>query len=1123
MNVKLRNLVISMSKIAIYTSIFCYTLSMALATESAAQRKHLDEIIYHTEVESGLLLDLFIEIEEKSDFIFAYTDKDLRNKTFSLTRASWTLNDLLKELSVQSEISFRRINETITVKKLNKKEDLPSVQESFTEVKAVITGTVTDEFGGGLPGATVQEKNTLNGTITDFDGFYSLSVSDENAILVFSFVGYQTVEIPINNRTTIDLPLSPDIEALSEVIVVGYGTQEKVNITGSIAEVKGKEIADIPASNVTNSLAGRLPGVIITNPNGEPGNDVSDVSIRGFGPPLFIVDGVQMDFSRIDPNDVASISVLKDASAYVYGARAGNGVFLVTTKRGEITDKPEVEFNAAYGLQGTTVYPEYVNATQYMTLVNEYQPNSYTQDDFDDFANGTRKSTDWYDETFRKTAPMLRTNMNVKGGNESIRYYASYGFMNQESILRSEDTRYNQHNVRANLDINLSKNLELQFDFSHRIQKSEYPGYSIAEITQNVAFSNPTLVPRFPDASLPVYNGFQVGPNYLAEKDVSGYRRNDFRITSGNIGLKYDVPFVEGLSARAFVNLISDHTVSKNWNKNFNYYRYDPISEVYSEVVYRDISEISLLEQFNRTDQLTGQYSLNYERQVGKHKVAGLALFEFIDIQENNFISGRNDFISSAVDQQFAGNKGNETTGGSASETGRVSYVGRFNYSYDERYLLEGTFRYDAIPDFPKDSRWGFFPAVSVGWRLSEEAFLSNSSIVDVLKLRASYGQAGYDGNSSFDYLTGYRFESPVVIGDRINSGLVSKGLANPNITWETMTMINVGVNASIWDKKLWIDIDVFQRDRDGMLGTREASLPSTLGVQLPEENINSQQSRGFELIIGHDATIGDFKYWASGNVSVARAKWINFDEPTFADAATAARLQKSGQEVNRYFGLQALGLFSDATEIGEWPDQVDRSDEDKIELIEPGDIKYLDYNNDGVINDLDVHAIGKGGIPETFFGLQSGLEYKGIDFSMLWQGATDFNVAFTAEAQEPFYNGATPLVMFMDRWTEDNPDPNAKFPRTVGEGGNKNNSKPSTFWMQDGTYLRLKNVTVGYTLPESLLEKMKIQSLRVYASGLNLLTFTEVYPFDPETATGGRGWVYPQQRTVMVGATLSF
>ncbi|MBB3697809.1 SusC/RagA family TonB-linked outer membrane protein [Flammeovirga yaeyamensis] len=1065
---------------------------------------------------------VFEEIESTSSYRFFYNPDAINtSERISINAQNLDINSLMDKVLMGTDIGYHLQKHQIA---LYEKSTAIPVEQEEQDTGILIEGRVTDENQMPIVGASIIEKGTFNGIVTQFDGQFKLKVKDADAEIEISSIGYFSQTLKVGSQTKFDVSLQEDVEQLEEVIVVGYSTQKKENVTGSVAAVKGDDIVDVPATTISNSLAGRMPGVIVTNSSGAPGADEATIRIRGFDNPLVIVDGVETEFNRLDPNDIASISVLKDASAAIYGARAGNGVILVTTKRGQ-AGKTTVKLSTSYGAQSSIIRPEYVNATQYMDLVNDYAPGTYLDDDYSPYLNGQKQSTDWYGETFRDSAPIFRGNVNVSGGSEKVRYFLSYGYMDQASILQSNATNYNQHNIRSNINVNLTNNLELRLDLAYRQENRMEPGVSLGEIMTLTSFSNPMVPAYYPDRSYPVDNGSNlIGPNFVSRRDVSGYNKNDYGNTSANVVLNYKMPFLKGMSAKAFFNYTAWDTRGKHWQTDYSFYHYDESSDIYSEIVAKDISQITLTESYNQGKSITSQFFLNYDKTFGDHTIGALLLGEFIS-SDGSFVGAtRGSFISSAVDQMYASSTERQNTEGFAWQDGRASFVGRLNYNYKEKYLAEATFRYDASPRFSEDHRWGLFPSFSLGWRISEENFLKNSEIVDNLKVRASVGKSGYDGIGNFNYLTGYIYGDAYVVNGSPTAGLVTKGMANPKATWETMTMYNVGVDFGLFKGIIYGEFDAFMRTREDILGKRDQSLPSTFGAYLPDENINSQVAQGFELLLGHKKTIKNFKYDISGNVSVSKSKWDHYDEPEYLDDETRARYQQSGQYVNRYFGYKALGLFTSDEEIKGWADQDGDLNNGVNHDIQPGDIKYLDYNGDGIINDLDKHVIGKGSIPEIFYGINVMLQWKNFDFSMLWQGASGFNVVFSQEAQQPFYNKATPLAMFMDRWTEDNNDPNAKFPRTVANSGNPNNyDKESSFWLQDGSYFRLKNVSLGYSLPTRIANKIGMENLRASVSGLNLFTFTDVYPFDPETPTGGRGWDYPQQKTVMMKLDLTF
>lgn len=516
-------------------------------------------------------------------------------------------------------------------------------------------------------------------------------------------------------------------------------------------------------------------------------------------------------------------------------------------------------------------------------------------------------------------------------------------------------------------------------------------------------------------------------------------------------------------------------------------------------------------------------FKLNYDRIFAeKHHITGLALVEAQADKNDNFFAYREGFISTEVDEMFAGSDENKNNGGSASEGGRMSYVFKLGYGYESRYLIDFVGRVDGSAKFAKNNRWGFFPGVSAAWRISEEPFFKNRfKNVDNFKLRLSVGQTGDEANVNFNYLTGYIFGNSWIFdtGEAISKGLKSKGLANPNARWAETTTYNVGIDYSIFNRKFYTEVDVFYRLKSKMLATRAHSLPSTFGASLPEENINKQDTRGFELMLGHANKIGNLIYDIKANVSWARSKWVHYDEVERTDPLQEHRYNLTGQWTNIAWGYEADGLFSSQEEIDGWADITNGAHNN---VIRPGDIRYVDQNEDGVINWKDEVQIGKNANPEIFFGLNGDFTYKNWSFNLLFQGATNYSVFNSEQFVMPFGDNMTPYAFWEKRWTEDNPNPNAELPRSRFSKGHPNTYQ-STFWVQQNAYyIRLKNLQLNYTFPEGWIQKAGINNLRLFISGNNLLTFTNVKYKDPESNTRN-GWYYPQVKTLTVGVSMNF
>jgi TonB-linked SusC/RagA family outer membrane protein len=933
--------------------------------------------------------------------------------------------------------------------------------------------------------------------------------------------------LAVGSRSTIDLVMVQDILQLEELVVVGYGTQQKVNVVGSIATTKGDDIANIPTANVGNTFVGRLPGVVAVNRSGEPGKDGSEIRIRGWSNALIIVDGVEQNFTQIDPNEIESVSVLKDASGSIYGARAGNGVILITTKRGR-EGKPQFSFTGNHSFQAPIRRHEMVNSAEYAELWNEGLAANglaplYTQEQIEKYRSGTDPNypnTDWWDAAFRTWSPMSQYNLNTSGGSQAVKYFFSLGYLDQMGMMRSNDTWFNRYNYRSNIDAQINKDFSVSFDLNGRFEKTHTPfheGGEFERIMESLFGSSPMYPGSFSDPTKNTYNGKRHSVVAASEADVVGYRNDDRNFQMMNLALNYNLPFIQGLSTRVVFNYNNSVRKRKSLSRDFEYHTYDQNTDTYIVMGRHGSKTLSKSNEFNQGFNV--QASVSYKNSFNaQHNLEGMLLFEGTS-SSGDFISAyREGYLSMAVEELFAGGHLNRNNDGYAWNDGRMSYLGRLKYDYSSKYIFESTFRYDASPRFHEDVRWGFFPSFMAGWNISEESFLRDNNAIDQIKLRVSIGRSGYDAISNFNYLTGYRLAESYAFGtsQTLQQGFRSRGLSNIDTSWEEMMIQNIGVDFSLFRNKLYGEIDAFYRKREGMLARRTMALPTTFGATLPFENLNSQSSRGIELMLGHSGRTNHWRYTFEGNVSWNRAKWIHFDEPVYSTDEERARLQQSGNWVNRTFGYVAMGLFQSDEEIKNWTFDQDGQGN---KTIRPGDIKYMDLNGDGKLTQEDAKEIGRGGFPEIIFGSNINVAYKGFSVMMLWQGATNFNKMFSDESMVPFSNGNTPLKIMMDRWTPDNPD--ARFPRTVFNGS-PNNRHVSTFWMQDATYLRLKNIQVSYDLGKVVGNG----NLRVYFSGMNLLTLTKVWPYDPEapeTGIGSRGWYYPQQKTVSLGINLNF
>ena len=995
----------------------------------------------------------------------------------------------------------------------------------------VVRGVVVDATSGeALPGVNVMVKGTGTGTVTNIEGEYSLEVPGPESELVFSFVGYTSQEITVGNQRVIDVSLALDVAQMEEVVVVGYGEQKKVNLTGSVSAVTSEELTNVPVANTTAALAGKLPGLIAVQPSGEPGLDNANLSIRGLGNPVVVVDGiVGRDFARLDPNEIESITVLKDAaSTAVYGVSGGNGVILVTTKKGTV-GKPELGYSMNYGVQTVTKYPRFVNSAEYAELKNEASINLggdliYSQEEIEKFRAGTDPNYpnfDYYDYFVRDYAPQRQQNITVRGGSENIKYFFLLGEFKQESMWEAKggDIGFSRYNFRSNVDAKINDNLDVSVVFGARSENRNNLIQNSYLMASWLQYSWPIFNPKTPDEKIAATN---YGLTAYLDQDLTGYIHDRRNILQGNLSVNYRIPFIEGLSARITAAQDLSFREEKQWIKKYTTYMWDEATQTSIETGSRGSNSLRLSDWKESATRI--QASLNYSRSfLDRHNVSSLLLYEEYEISGTNFWANRVGYVV-PIDQIFAGPDENKNNNGSAFDNGRQSYVGRLNYDFLGKYLFEYSFRYDGSAKFPVDKRWGFFSGVSAGWRLSEENFIKdNSSAIDNLKIRASWGESGNDDTGNFQFLAGYNYPSTnYIFGNNIvTNGMVDTGVPNPNITWEESEMINVGLDLSLWNRLIALEADVFYRKREGLLAQRNLQLPSTFGASLPFENLNSDNTRGFELLLSHNNKIGEFNYHVSPNVSFTRSKWDHFEQREFTSQDENWRNNIQDRWKNIFWGFKAVGQFQSEEDIKSSPIQ----DNQANSTLRPGDIKYDDFNNDGVIDNGDRQVIGRGQAPEIFFGLGMGVTWKNFTIDMTWQGAGNYNVEQQHFLIQPFANGMNAYAYFMDRWhRQDMTDLDSewvpgKYPSTINDGA-PNNKMLSSFWLKEATYLRLKFFSINYYI--GVFEKFGIENLSVSLSGQNLLTFSELGPIDPESPSGRLSY-YPQQKTYNLGINVGF
>jgi len=997
-----------------------------------------------------------------------------------------------------------------------------TVSTAFAQEANTIQGTVTSSSDGmPLPGANILEKGTTNGVQTDFDGNYSIIVSSNDATLVISYLGYLRQEINVAKQSLISVELTEDLANLDEVVVIGYGSQKKSNISGSVSTIAQKEIARNPTANLSNALVGQSTGIIATQRSGAPGEDASDIFIRGIGTlgnssPIYVIDGIvrpASDFNQLSANEIESFSVLKDAaSAAVFGIRAGNGVILVTTKRG-VEGKMQIDFSTNVGVQQTTRTPEYLGSYEYAKLYNEGLANQgddplYSQDDLqkylDQSSPDTHPSSNWTEEILKKTATIRKYNLSAAGGNEKLRYATSASYLNQDGIVPSNN--FKRYNFRSNIDADVTSTTRLSFDLSGRDEQINNISLSDPVNSNNNIFRQLSWIPpiRFP---VKWSNGEYPGNPVYGSLPENGYRNSRVQAFRGRIQLLQQLP-IAGLSIKGIVSYDKTFTDNKNWTFFTQPFFTRGADNTFEE---QPLPANSLNQDHFDNQSITLETHLNYEKTIGKNQLSGLLLYT--QTEDNwNFLGAFREGFTLGIDEINFGGATNRNNSGYSGSSGRQGIVGRVNFTHDDKYILETSFRMDGSEQFAKDKRWGFFPSATAAYVISKEKFLESSNI-DLLKIRGSYGILGNDRlqGARFLYLQSFNVNGNAVFGDaNVEPAIVEGNLSNPNVTWETVKKLNIGLDAILWGGKLSANVDFFLDKRSDILAFRNASVPSLLGVGLPVENLAKVDNSGIEFALGHRGSISkDLRYSMNANFTYARNKVVFIDEPI----AGNPNIRRTGRPLGTEFGYQDLGLFQNQEEVDNAASQIGS-------YVGPGDIRYEDVNGDGEINDLDLVEIGRGNTPEIIFGYLGGLTYKNFDLSFLFQGATNVNQYYTNESAWPFNVGAGARKVNLDAWSPTNT--NASQPRVLITQDNMNQIGNSSYWLRDASYVRLKNIELSYNVPLEELGQKFIKGLRIYINANNVFTWSKIENFDPENGDR-RGWDHPQLKIFNVGVNFQF
>ncbi len=998
-----------------------------------------------------------------------------------------------------------------------------------------INGSVSD-VSGPLPGVSILEKGTTNGTITNINGKFTLSPKGTAPVLVVTYIGYESKEINVNNTSDFNIILNEDTKKLEEVVVVGYGTQKKVSVTGAVSVVDKTQLLQSPQANISNALVGRMPGLLSVQRSGQPGEDGSTLRIRGVGTfgggqdPLIMVDGIETDnYNNIDPNEIESVSILKDASATaVYGVRGANGVMIITTRRGA-EGKPQVSYSYQHASSRFTDMRKSMNGYDYATSFNlakrydgyisgtntpvfsDYEIERYRLHDDPIFY----PDVDWYTYMFDKTSGQNQHNFNINGGTDKVKYFVSVGYFNQEGLINHTDLvpdydanlKYDRYNIRSNFDFNITKRLTASVNLSSQIEERSGTNVDVRSVFEAVYAGNPVWTPLLTDGKLLRLDK----PNTSSPLGVlfnagTGLQKNYRNYLNSSVRFNYDMSFItKGLSTHATVSY-------NNYNSQNIVYRKEPVKyrairladQTPAFIPLSDEKQFAFSERFDKNRKEYVEFGLDYKRTFGNHSVTGMVLYN----------------QSKRYDPDLAFSVPN----------GYQGIVGRATYDYKNRYLAEVNLGYNGTENFAPGKRFGFFPAFSLGWVVSDEPFFPKNNVLTFMKARGSFGEVGNDKiggdrflyrQASYTYTANfYQFGEYGSNQTGYQAGLEGK-IGNTDLIWEKARKTNVGVDLAFWKDKFKATVEYFNEDRSNILANRNTA-PITSGANLPAYNLGKMNNKGFEAEISLNNKIGKFNYWVKANYTYARNVIEYMDESPRAYSYQ----NRTGQTFGQNFGLVADGFFNTWEEVNDAKRPFYTYSSNKIQ---PGDVKYVDINGDGKISGDDEVPIGYSNFPEKIFGLSLGADYRGFDFSVLFQGATNVSIAYSRSYTQPFLENRTAMDYMVNSWSEEryNQGLPIQFPHfNTGYVNSQTNYNNSTLWTQDASYVRLKNAEIGYTIPRKVLSKIKITSLRFYANGSNLITWDKMLPgVDPESAAASITNLdpYPLTRTINFGFNVKF
>ncbi|MEZ5103490.1 MAG: TonB-dependent receptor [Draconibacterium sp.] len=1100
-------------------------LFIAFSILSASASVYSQNTTLTVKMKNSRIADVFDKIEQQTEFYFFYNrDNFDDNRLVSVDLEEKTIEQILDKLFEGQPVTYEVVNKNVLIKVKSEFSGIPETQQQRT-----VSGKVSDSDGEPLPGVTVVVKGTTQGTVTNADGEYTLTNLPEDATLVFSFVGMQTKEIEVGNQNSINITLEVDAIGIEEVVAIGYGTQKKVNVIGSVAQISSENLKERPVTQLSNILAGQMSGVTVIQGSGKPGETNSSLRIRGVGSfgaspnALVLVDGLPTDrYDNINPNDIETISVLKDAStAAIFVARAANGVVLITTKKGK-EGKFSVRYDGRAGISVPTELPKMANSWEYAEMMNiAVGAKVYSDEDIAKFESGTDidnyPNTNWFNEVF-KNGTQQDHNISLSGGTQANKYFASFNYLNQTGVV--DKNGYDRYSFRLNTESMLGKKVKLSTIISG-IQEKKYEPVGPGDLGQmNTVEQIITNTVRIPS----IYTARYTNGEYGSGLETFGTPVSWI----GSESFLKKPEWYGKINARLDWTPFNNLTVSAIGGYSFNlleWIRYKGSQVLNSDYTLRSSN---LYQDRDKEIYKTMQYTAEYIRDIKDHQLKFLAGYSFED-QVNDYMNGyRMNFATNTYTVLDMGAETDQQTGGNITEWALQSLFGRLNYNYKQKYLLESTVRHDGSSRFPTTRRYAFFPSVAAGWRISEENFIKeNPNWISNLKLKASAGVLGNQNIGNYPYQATYASGWAYPIGDQLSSGVSYTTYTDPNIHWESTRTMDIGIESGFFDQKLTFNVSYFDRHTSDILYAPSSSVSSVIGVGIGSTNTGEAKNKGWEFEVGHQLKFGDFSYNLNGNLSIINNKVVtlgvgNVEQPN-GMVGNGSDLF-IGYPMQMYYGYKSDGVFLDQDDIDTWSNQSQITP-----TPQAGDIRYMDISGpDGVpdgkvTSEYDRTYLGSR-IPKYTFSFNVGTSYKNLDLGIFLQGVAGVNGLLNHYAGYAFSNdGSIQQWMIKGRFNPENPVRHPDYPRLqVFSNTTPPNYITSDFWILNASYLRLKNVQVGYTFPKKVTNAIGVDYLRLYCTGENLFTFKSYREgWDPEINTSGA--YYPILSTFTLGVNVQF